>query len=313
MNDSSKTTRVGLFVMVGLVVMAGLIIKFSKSGAWFTPTYQIKLVVGNVAGIKDGASVLMAGVPVGNVEKAELAPDGLTVLLQLKVLQKYRDRIHRDARFLVEQAGFLGDQYVSIVPGKNKDPVIEDGETVRGEDAFNFQEIARSASGLMQRVDQTVAKLNQSITRVDEVLLSTETLTNITYAVSNFRAMSDRALVAIDSVDRMLKTNAPVVGTSVSNLAMFSHELRGVSGELRLVIETNRAQVFNAISNVETATRQVNRLLDGVEQGHGLAGSIFKNPQLEQNISMLTSNLNVASSNLNKHGLWRFLWKPKSP
>jgi len=37
----------------------------------------------------------------------------------------------------------------------------------------------------------------------------------------------------------------------------------------------------------------------------------LKNPELEQNAALLASNLAVASSNLNKWGLWRFLMKPK--
>src|SRR5262245_59032184 len=187
MNESRWTLKVGLFVFIGLVLTALLLIKFSKSGALFTATYRMKLEIGNVAGLKAGASVLMAGVPVGSVEDAELGEDGRTVVVQLKLLKKYQGKIRKDARFLVEQAGFLGDQYVAIVPGESKAPIIHDGETIRGEDAFNFQEIARSAVGLMQRVDQTVSKLNEAVTRIDQVMLSEDTLTNLSTAVLNFR------------------------------------------------------------------------------------------------------------------------------
>ena len=311
MNESRWAVKVGLFVLIGLVLLAALLVKFSKSGALLTPTYRIELVTRNVAGLKPGASVLMAGVPVGNVEEADLAPDGRTVIIQLKLLRKYQDKIHKDARFLVEQAGFLGDQYVSIVPRENHELAIQGGERIMGEDAFNFQEIARSAAGLMQRVDQTVVKLNEAVTRVDQVLLSEETLTNLSTSVLNFRILSDRSLVAMDTVDRLLKTNSPSVGASVSNLVTFSEELRGFSGGLRLLIETNSPAFTSSLSNIETATIQVNQLLKDVQEGKGLAGALLRSPELQQNVTLLTSNLNVASSNLNKLGLWRFLWKPK--
>ena len=60
MNESRWAVKVGLFVLIGLVLMAALLVKFSKSGALFTPTYTIELVTRNVAGLKPGASVLMA-------------------------------------------------------------------------------------------------------------------------------------------------------------------------------------------------------------------------------------------------------------
>jgi ABC-type transporter Mla subunit MlaD len=311
MNETRQAVKVGLFVVLGLVMVALLAVKFSKNGAFFTPAYSIRLVTGNVAGIKTGAAVLMAGVPVGNVTSADLAEDGRTVIIHLRILERYRQRIRRDARFLVEQAGFLGDQYVSIVPRQNTGPVIAEGETIQGEEAFNFQEIARSAAGLMQRADQAVAKLNVAVDRIDQSLLSEGTLTNISLAVDNFRNLSARALVAMDSVERLLRTNAPAVGTSMSNLVSFSHELKDLSGQLRLIIETNRVPLISSISNAEIATIQVNRILTGLEEGRGLAGSMLKDDQLRLSVTSLSSNLAVASSNLNQKGLWRFLWKPK--
>src|SRR5262249_32763610 len=149
------------------------------------------------------------------------------------------------------------------------------------------------------------------VTRIDELLLSEETLTNLSTAVLNFRILSDRSLVAMDTVDRLLRTNSPAVGTSVSNLVTFSEELRGFSGELRSLVETNRFQFTSSLSNIESATIQVNQLLTGVQEGRGLAGALLKSTELQQNVTLLTSNLTVASSNLNKFGLWRFLWKPK--
>src|SRR5438067_2185462 len=113
MNESRRAVHVGLFVCLGLILIALLLIKFSKSSSFFTRTYGVKLVTRNVAGIKRGAAVLMAGVPIGNVQDVDLGPEGRSVIIHLKILDRYK--IHADARFLIEQAGFLGDQYVAVV------------------------------------------------------------------------------------------------------------------------------------------------------------------------------------------------------
>src|SRR5437773_6602338 len=177
MSESPRVVKVGLFVFIGLILIALLLLKFSKSGALFARVYRINLVTRNVAGIKAGAAVLMAGVPIGNVEDVDLGPEGRTVVIHLRILERYK--IHEDARFLIEQAGFLGDQYVAIVPRANEAPLIIPDQTMTGEEPFNFQEIARSAAGMMQRVDQVVGNLNEAVTRIDQLLLSQETLTNL--------------------------------------------------------------------------------------------------------------------------------------
>jgi len=309
MNDSRATVKVGLFVLVGLVLTTALMVQFSKSGALFTSTYHITMVTRNIAGLKDGASITMAGVTVGNVESAELSEDGRTVKIRLRILTRYQ--IHRDARFTIDQSGFLGDQFVGIVPTENKEPMLKDGDEVPGQEPFNFQEIARSAAGLMQRIDQTVSKLNEAVTRVDTLLLSEATLTNLSGAISNLRTVSDRGISVVERVDRLIQTNAPAVDVAVSNLVAFSRELNEVSGEFQELIATNRLPVSVTLSNLQTATAQVNHILDGVERGDGLVGAMLKNPEMQQQASMLVSNLSVSSSNLNKFGLWRFLWKPK--
>ena len=45
--------------------------------------------------------------------------------------------------------------------------------------------------------------------------------------------------------------------------------------------------------------------------GKGLAGSLIKNEQLATDMSLIMSNLQVLSSNINNKGLWSVIRKPK--
>src|SRR6478672_1668068 len=153
MKRSGLEWKVGLFVVLSLGLAAALIMKFSKSTSVFTKTYEILLVTSNVGGIRAGASVLMSGVQVGTVRNINLDESGKIVTMNLQIQSRYR--IHADARFTIEQAGFLGDQYIAVSPGANDAPVIQPGEVVKGEEPFNLQEVARSAAGLMHRIDKT--------------------------------------------------------------------------------------------------------------------------------------------------------------
>ena len=70
-----------------------------------------------------------------------------------------------ETRFEIEQSGFLGDQYVSIIPLANKQPALADGSSVRAQSPFNLQEAARSAVGLMQKLDAAATKIDVAVGR----------------------------------------------------------------------------------------------------------------------------------------------------
>jgi hypothetical protein len=100
------------------VLLAVLLIQFSKGTSLFRGTYELRLHAVNVGGLKQRAGVLLAGVQVGSVSDIQLADDGKSVTILLKIYKDYK--IYHDARFVIEQSGFLGDQYVSVIPTANR-------------------------------------------------------------------------------------------------------------------------------------------------------------------------------------------------
>src|SRR5712671_6529960 len=128
MNETRFALRVGLFVALGLILAGGLLLIFSKGLNLLTPTYELRLRSATVGGLKNRAAVLLDGVSVGNVAGTEVAPDGRGVIIIARINSKYS--IHADARFAIEQIGFLGDQFVAIYHQANKGPVLPPGAEV---------------------------------------------------------------------------------------------------------------------------------------------------------------------------------------
>ena len=306
MSQKRLEWKVGLFVVVCLVLLGLLVLNFSKGLTFFTPTYSLRLKTSNVGGIKREATVLEAGVPVGNVAGAELSTDGRTVTVLLKIHSRYQ--IHGDAVFTIDSMGFLGDQYVAIIAGKNEAPILKDGEEVICREPFNLQEVARSALGFIQRIDETARKLDSALARVEQHVLNENTLTNLATTIANFRVLSERALATVDNFDRVVQSNTFPVSVTASNLALFSHQLNDLAGDLQQVLRTNKTEFAAAVKNIESSSAMMKSLLSDLEAGKGLAGSLLKDEQLSAGVSQLISNLTMLSSNLNRHGL---LWKPK--
>ena len=120
MEQKRLETKVGLFVFIGLALLAVLLIQFSKGTSLFHGTYELRLHASNVGGLQQRAKVLLAGVQVGSVSDIQLADDTKSVTILLKIYKNFK--IYSDARFVIEQSGFLGDQYVAIIPTANQPP-----------------------------------------------------------------------------------------------------------------------------------------------------------------------------------------------
>jgi phospholipid/cholesterol/gamma-HCH transport system substrate-binding protein len=316
MNRTSIEGRVGLFVFLTLLLLAALLLFFSKGLTFLTPTYEVRLKTANVGGIKSKAAVLMAGIPVGSVDRAVLEPSGTNVVLHLRIEMKYP--IRTNALFVIEQSGFLGDQFVSVYPRAGGAPILMNGDEVICQEPFNLQEVARSAAGFIKRIDETALRLNNSLKRIDQLVLNEETLTNLSVTVANLRQVSENALGTVDRIDALIQSNAPPVNAGVSNLVAFSMELRQAAGELGDLVSSNREPVAAAVKNIESASGLVKSLLADLHAGKGLAGNLLKNeqaarefPELLEHLNMVSSNLSITTSNLNARGLWWLLWSPK--
>ena len=309
MTKSRLEWKVGLFMFISLVVLAALLLEFSKGINIFRPTKIILLRAPNVGGLKIRAQVLMAGVQVGTVSDIRLGPQGTNVTIWLQIYSQYE--VHKDARFALETSGFLGDQYVAIIPTKNQGDVFHDQGVAEAEAPFNIQEVARSAGSFLRRIEETADRLNNAIADVRRLALNDQTLTNLSVAVGNLRTVSERAITTVDDLNALVTSNAPALSVSGSNLVFFSEQLTNFGGDLTQLVATNSPTLHAAVKNIESSTIMLKDLLADVQAGKGLAGNLLQNPELATNVSLIVSNLSITSSNLNRLGLWGILWQHK--
>ena len=306
MEKSRLEIKVGLFISIGLVLIVTLMVWFSKGASLFRSTYTLKLHTTNVGGLKLQAGVLLAGVNVGTVHSIQIDPSGtnVTVLLQI-----YKDHpVYHDARFVIESSDFLGDQYVSVVPTTNLPPVLADGADVQCDPPFNLQEVARGAAGFVQRLDETAKKLDSSVTDLRSQVLNAQTLANFGNVMTNLRAFTDQALGAVHDLHGIIGANSNQINSAVGNFVMFSARLDQLGISASNLLTANGDNLTAATKNIQELTANAQQLVKDIEAGQGLAGQLLQNNQTATNVQVLAENLAEASSNLNRYGLWHFLW-----
>jgi len=324
MNDSRFEWKVGLFVFVGLALAALLILNFSRGVTLFKSTYLIHVTMPTVAGLKPAADVMMAGVPIGKVAATTLSLDGRSVDITVEVLAKYQ--IRKNARFHIDALGFLGDQYIEVTPAEgdlaaeSKVPLLTNGETTTGETPLNMQEAVRSISGFVEQGQKTMRDIDKAVNNVNNTILTAAALTNFEATMTNLGSVTEDAAAMSKEARAMLDSNTPSVHIAVTNIAALAQKLDLMADELDRAISTNTGDVTAAVQNIKTASASLEQLAGGLQAGRGLAGSLLKDEQMKTNFGTLLADLNDLADqyarfgrNLNENGIWRALWKPKTP
>ncbi len=115
---------VGLFLLVGFGAFAYMTTQFGEfslfeSGRYYTVAAEFD----NVAGLKVGANVSIAGVVIGKVSGIELSKENMA-LVALYIEKKVK--LTDDAIASIKTQGIIGDKFIKISPG-GSDMVIEEG------------------------------------------------------------------------------------------------------------------------------------------------------------------------------------------
>jgi phospholipid/cholesterol/gamma-HCH transport system substrate-binding protein len=139
MKKGSVEIAVGVFVVIGLVCLGYLTIKLGKMELLGADYYQVNAKFQNVAGLKVGAQVEMAGVQIGQVEAISLDLKDLVAKVQMKIKQGVV--LTDDVIASIRTSGLIGDKYVKLSPG-GSDVIIKPGGTiVDTESAIDLEEL----------------------------------------------------------------------------------------------------------------------------------------------------------------------------
>ncbi len=139
MKKASLETVVGIFVLIGILCLAYLSIKLGKMEILGGDNYVVQARFDSVSGLKEGASVEIAGVEVGRVDRIVLDPksDLARVSLRIRSGVKLTD----DVIASVRTRGIIGDKFVNLSPG-GSEKYLASGGTIRNtESAVDLEEL----------------------------------------------------------------------------------------------------------------------------------------------------------------------------
>src|SRR4051812_18087790 len=105
--------KIGIFVAIGFLLLVVSIFMLGSKDKMFEKTTELKARFINVASLKKGAQIQMAGINIGSVKRIDLprnARDSVTVTM--KIEPDALKLIHTDSRAVIGTEGLIGEKVI---------------------------------------------------------------------------------------------------------------------------------------------------------------------------------------------------------
>jgi phospholipid/cholesterol/gamma-HCH transport system substrate-binding protein len=139
MKKMNLEMTVGIFLLAGFASFAYIAVKMGDLEMFKHETYQVTARFLSISGLKEGATIELAGVIVGKVAKIDLDPGAYEAVVQMDIDQQVE--LQDDAMASIRTAGIIGDKFIKLTPG-GSDILLTDGDEIEDtESSISIEEL----------------------------------------------------------------------------------------------------------------------------------------------------------------------------
>jgi len=266
-----EETKVGLFVLAGLLALATVTILLGD--IYLEKRYKIKILFSDVSGLPEKAQVRRAGVVVGKVTDIKLVGDKAQVVASIK-----KDaRIHKDARARIVSFGIVGTKYLEITSGSEKEPLLQDGDTIIGIEPVS---IDRAVEKVLLGVGDLVEKIG-GIGKEEELGKSLRLL------LDNIGDVAEKLNSALGAEGQELKE-------TIGNLHQLSANIREITDRIP------EGSITSCLQKIEKTLDGIAEVAEKLNRGEGAMGRLLSDEKMAKQVEQVVSSLEESSQEAEK-------------
>lgn len=137
---TAREIAVGIFVLLGLICVAYLTIKLGRMEIIADKGYQLSARFNSVSGLRVGADIELAGVPIGRVAAIQVDAGKAQAIVSLS-FKDANMRLPEDTIASIKTSGLIGDKYVNIAPGGSDSMLANGSELNETESAVDLESL----------------------------------------------------------------------------------------------------------------------------------------------------------------------------
>lgn len=285
--------KIGIITVFAVVMAALLVFAVGGAGGFFWQRYPLKVRFQNIATVKSGTPVRVAGIEMGSVTDVRLT--GNTVEAWLEVANEVRPLVTDRSLAVIGAISLLGEGAIDITPAADGTPIPDWGYVPSGIDPASIAALSAVAGQGLDETARLLADLragkgtlgrlftDESAYRELEALMASAT--RVTDAVGRGRGSLGR-LVNDPTVYNELVAATGSLNAITAKVARGEGSLGALLNDPALA-----ASATQAAANLEKVT-------GGLARGEGTAGKLLTDEQLYSRLNATAARLDDISTKL---------------
>lgn len=177
-NIGFSQLRVGIFTLVALVVFMYLILNATGNFNPFERKFKLRARFGSAEGLREGAQVQLAGMPIGKVSEVRLlspsSPEDARVEALLNVSQNVdgqaiSERVRTDSKAQLVASNVLGnDKVIDITPGTAQGSPVPENHVLDSVTPATINQLTVSGNELVQQLNKLAMPVTDIAEKINE-------------------------------------------------------------------------------------------------------------------------------------------------
>ena len=284
--------KIGLMSIFALFVATAFIFLLTGSNGFFWQRYSIKTVFPDVAGLKEGAPVRVAGVEVGTVEAVEFVGDRVEVHMQ--VLKENRPRITTTSIATLGSVSLLGEAAVDITASSGGTS-IPDWGYVPSKRSTGFASVTDTATASLEEATSLIQDLRAGKGTLGRLFTDEQLYRELTTLVSSAEAVANNMNQGRGTIGRLMNDPAAArsLEGSLDNLQAMTARIRAGEGSLGKLLNDDSlaTSLKSATGNLDSFTGRINR-------GEGTLGKLATDQELYNRLNSVSDRLDKVVASL---------------
>lgn len=301
----SKEVKIGALVAISLLVFfAGFY--FLRGSSLFSSEKEYYAYYDNVQGLQSSAAVQVKGLAVGRVASIELV-DSDKVRVTMTVDKDVLVPIGSSAE--LASADLLGTKVIKLKLGSGTQ-MIEDGGTLPGAiEGGIIDNLSSELSPLITDLRHVIITLDTVLIGVSGVLNENtanslaNTVTSLDVTMKNFSELSGKLNRESEQLASIIR-NANSISTNLANNNQSIENI--IKNAEKTTNNLSGAPIQETVKELESAARQLDGILQKINNNEGSLGMVVNDKQLYNNLTMTMKSLNELMADINARP-WRYI------
>ncbi|MDO3628223.1 MlaD family protein [Mucilaginibacter sp. BT774] len=299
-NQGENNIRLGAFVLAGLLALIFTLYMIGENRSLFGSNFELRARFANINGLIEGNNVLFSGIQAGTVKQIKILND-TSIEVVMRIDNKIRPFIHKNARASIGTQGLMGDKIINIVPGKGALSLIEDNDLIETKKISSTDEILETLSKTSNNIADISESLKNAVQQFDKSaawsLLNNKTLkNNIESTLKNIEqtSISTREMTqGLNDLVSRIKQGKGNAGLLLKDSTLATNLNEAVS------------KIRQASDNANQVTVQMNKMvseLNGdLHKGKGVVKLLLNDSVTAKNLSISMENIKKGTDGFNQN------------